>query len=201
MQPVRLFSSLPDDLRSRWAGEPESPLERVRAAAGAGALVARDTAGRARELALLAADHARELAAEHPEAQRMASAVRDALPLERLPGFRRRSAWERFTHEQAPAWTLALAALTGFSAGISVGLVVAARRTRPRAAAQALEARADEIKAAWPDVTDEDIRRARGRADRLAETIRARTGEAADKILAQIEGLTPADERAPNPER
>lgn len=201
MQPRTLWSSLPEELRLRLSSEPDSPLDRVRAAAGTGAGVARDTAERARELALLAAEHARDLAAEHPEVGRMASAARDALPLDRLPAFRRTNAWERLTREQTPGWTVALAAVSGLAAGVSIGLMLAGRRQRRRAAVQALEARADEIKSAWPDVTDDDIRRARGRADRLAETIRARTGEAADKILAQIEGLAPGDERAPSTER
>lgn len=172
------------------------------------------SAERAREAALAAAQRAREAAlaarvalerlpdgATPAVRERLAHLALPALPttelLEGLPFLRRRrSLPARLVGGAVPLWAVGAAALAGFSAGLGLGLWLAERRAAAQRAAQALEAHADEIKAQWPAVTDEDIQQARGRAERLAETIRARTGEATEKILAQIQELTGGKERA-----
>ncbi len=172
------------------------------------------SAERAREAALAAAQRAREAAlAARAALERLPDgatpAVRDrlaqislsALPaaelLESLPFLRRRrSLPARLAVGAVPLWGVGAAALAGFAAGLGLGLWLAERRAAAARAAQALEAHADEIKAQWPTVTDEDIQQARGRAERLAETIRLRTGEAAEKVLAQIQTITGGKERA-----
>lgn len=172
-------------------------------------------ANRVREAALTAAERARlaALAARAALTERLpdgaAPAVRDrlaqmslsALPaaelLEGLPFLRRRrSLPARLVGGVVPMWAVGVAALAGFTAGLGLGLWLAERRAAAARAAQALEAHADEIKAQWPTVTDEDIQQARGRAERLAETIRLRTGEAAEKVLAQIQNITGGKEHA-----
>ncbi len=169
---------------------------------------ARDAALAAAERARLAAAAARAALAERlPDGatpavrERLAQMALPTLPaaelLEGLPFLRRRrSLPARLAAGAVPLWTVGAAALVGFSAGLGVGLWLADRRAAAQRAAQALEAHADEIKAQWPTVTDEDIQQARGRAERLAETIRARTGEATEKILAQIQDITGRAERA-----
>jgi|GEM_PF-4732148 len=171
-------------------------------------------ADRVRDAALTAAQRAREAAlAARAALERLpdgaAPAVRDrlaqislsALPaaelLEGLPFLRRRrSLPARLVGGIVPVWAVGAAALAGFTAGLGLGLWLAERRAAAARAAQALEAHADEIKAQWPTVTDEDIQQARGRVERLAETIRLRTGEAAEKVLAQIQTITGGKEHA-----
>ncbi len=171
-----------------------------------------DRAERAREAAFAALERAREAALAARAAlerlpdgaapavrERLAQIALPALPtaelLEALP-FRRRPARMGLVAATVPVWTAGIAALAGFATGLGLGLWLAERRAATARAAQALEAHADEIKAQWPTVTDEDIQQARGRAERLAETIRLRTGEAAEKVLAQIQTITGGKERA-----
>jgi uncharacterized protein YjbJ (UPF0337 family) len=193
----------------RRAGRPGNRAANT--ATGTASTTGDRAAERAREAALTALERAREAAAAARAAlERLpdgaAPAVRErltqiALPslpaaelLEALP-FRRRPARLGLVAGTVPLWTAGVAALAGFFAGLGLGLWLAGRRAAAARAAQALEAHADEIKAQWPAVTDEDIQHARGRAERLAETIRLRTGEAAEKVLAQIQTITGGKEQ------
>lgn len=196
--------------RANHAGNrgPNSAPASAGPTAGLSAERAREAALAAAERARLAAAAARAVLAERlPDGatpavrERLAHLALPALPatelLEGLPFLRRRrSLPARLVGGAVPLWAVGAAALAGFSAGLGLGLWLAERRAAAQRAAQALEAHADEIKAQWPAVTDEDIQQARGRAERLAETIRARTGEATEKILAQIQELTGGKERA-----
>jgi uncharacterized protein YjbJ (UPF0337 family) len=96
---------------------------------------------------------------------------------------------EQVRESDVPAWTLIAAGAAGLAVGLGIGMWLARRRT-DRRARRKLQSAADEIKAAWPDVTDEDIRRAKGSAARLAETIRERTGESAETIRGRLAGIT-----------
>jgi uncharacterized protein YjbJ (UPF0337 family) len=52
-----------------------------------------------------------------------------------------------------------------------------------------LDAAADEIKTAWPTLTDDDIAQARGSVDRLVTTIRERTGQDAEEVRERLETI------------
>lgn len=205
--------------RRRGSSLPFGRLARIWSRATGNAANTAPTTGdraaeRVREAALAAAERAREAAAAARAAlerlpdgatpavrERLAQIALPALStaewLDALP-FRRRPAAlpARLAGGAVPLWALGAAALAGFSAGFSLGLWLARRRAAVEQAARSLEAHADEIKAQWPAVTDEDIQQARGRAERLAETIRLRTGEAAERVLAQIQSITGGKERA-----
>lgn len=116
------------------------------------------------------------------------------LPLNRLspanlplPHRRRKSAWERLVGADAPFWSLAAAAFAGVLIGGGVAMLMARRSAaagRPRFAMPV-----DEIKAAWPELSKDDIDGAEGNVDRLADTIRSRTGENADSVRAVLQGM------------
>ena len=90
----------------------------------------------------------------------------------------------------APRWMVITAVGGGIALGIGLGMWLTGRRAATRRRIDEMEAATDEIKAAWPDVTDADIQQARGSAARLAETIRSRTGEDAGLVRERITGMT-----------
>jgi uncharacterized protein YjbJ (UPF0337 family) len=175
-------------------------------------VVAGDAADRAKSAGATAAERARELpvpgaAVAGPAVGRAATAVagklpsvtmlpiekpaflQDGLPLDRLPGLRRRKKgrWQRVREAETPTWMILLAIIAGFGIGIGIGMALTNRRSG--AARGGLDQAADEIKAAWPEVTDNDIEDAQGSAERLADVIRARTGENAATVRTLIEGM------------
>lgn len=93
-----------------------------------------------------------------------------------------------------PRWVIIASLAAGAALGLGVGMLLTRRRAASRQRVQRMTDAADEIKAAWPDVTDDDIQRARGRADRLAETIRSRTGEDADRVRERLAEFTKGEE-------
>ena len=206
------LDSLRDMAMERARRTAERALDSSSSAADKARDVAGDTAERAKSAGATAAERARELplpgaAAAVPAVGRAAPAVagrlpsvsvpamekpaflQDGLPLDRLTGLRRRkkSRWQRVREAETPTWMILLAIVAGFGIGIGIGMALTSRRTTT--ARGRLDEAADEIKAAWPEVTDNDIQDAQGSAERLAEVIRARTGENVATVRTLIEGM------------
>lgn len=115
----------------------------------------------------------------------------DRLPLDRMPGLTPRPrGMAGMRQRPVPAWAVAAAALGGFMFGLGVGMWLTERRRAAKEPVRALDAAADEIKAAWPELTDDDIARARGSIARLVKTIRERTGEDATYVRERLESMT-----------
>lgn len=140
------------------------------------------------------------LAADWDELRRDVADVADNLRQTELPGALRLptapfleahgiAPWaSRRARPAVPIWAVALAVAGGVAIGVGVGMALTRGRTARRV--RRLEAAADEIKAAWPEVTDTDIQQARGSAARLAGVIEARTGASADAVRDRITAMT-----------
>ena len=85
---------------------------------------------------------------------------------------------------------LIMAAIAGAAVGLGIGMWLTQRQAAMREGMRDLESSADEIKAAWPNITDDDIQRARGSAARLAQTIGDLTGEDAQSVRQRLSGIT-----------
>ena len=119
----------------------------------------------------------------------------DRLPLDRVPGIAQRPrGMAGMRQREVPAWAVAAAALGGFMFGLGVGMWLTERRRAAGEPVRALDAAADEIKAAWPELTDDDIAQARGSVARLVKTIRERTGEDAAHVRERLESMTAESE-------
>jgi uncharacterized protein YjbJ (UPF0337 family) len=200
---MNLTTLLPDDIGGRLPfRRRRSRLERlrrrVRARSGRAAAVRPATTDRRivirpEDLGRAAAAARRAVAERTANLDLTALAeLRERLSPDRLAELARRpAALVRPRPRPRPSpWLIAAAALAGVAVGIGIGMLITSRRAALRARARELESATDEIKAAWPDITDEDIQRARGSAARLAETIRARTGEDADQVRERLAGMT-----------
>lgn len=102
----------------------------------------------------------------------------------------------RLTSPEARPWVIAAAAVAGAAIGLGLGMWLTGRRATARARARELESAADEIKAAWPEVTDDDIQRSKGNTARLADIIRDRTGQDPDTVRERLAGMTSRAEPA-----
>lgn len=115
----------------------------------------------------------------------------DHLPFERprLPHLalprRHRSAWQRL-FGGAPVGTLLGAALAG--ALVGAGLAWLTMRRSP-SGGQAHPLPESEIRAAWPELTSDDLERSGGDLDQLADTIGSRTGENTGSVRAVLHGM------------
>ncbi len=85
-----------------------------------------------------------------------------------------------------PAWALSLGVVGGLAIGLGIGMWMTERRSAARIRAKQLQSAADEIKAEWPDVTDDDIQKARGSAGRLSKTIGRQTGEDTESVRERL---------------
>jgi hypothetical protein len=134
--------------------------------------------------------------ARHALAERRANVeprfLRERLRLERDAATGRTLARGRFG-EQPSSWMLAAAVIGGVALGLGIGMWLTGSRAARREQARRMEAATDEIKAAWPELTDDDIEQARGSAARLAQTIRDRTGEDAAAVRERLAGMTSDD--------
>lgn len=124
------------------------------------------------------------------------------LPLDRLspphlslPRRKQKSLWQRALGAEAPFWSLAAAVFGGVLLGAGLAMVLSRRQSGQRSG---FAMPVDEIKAAWPELTSDDIDGAEGNIDRLADAIRSRTGENADSVRAVLQGMAKRHEHEEN---
>lgn len=153
-------------------------------------LLPRQRRGRLVRLRRLATEHIGEVrtAAQRPSIDAIGF-LQDRLHLDRLAQAGRRPRRKAGLQVAGvPLWVVLAAAGGGFAVGLGVGMRLTGRRRTPEPV-RPLDAAADEIKAAWPEVTDEDIVQARGSIARLVKTIRARTGQDAEEVRERLESI------------
>lgn len=186
MQLAFLSESEPRGLRLPFRRR-RSRLERLRHTASR----------RAQELRAAAPDMsqtvaaARRVVAERTPDLDFQEFLQERLPLDQVMRLRQRpSRMTRLRGSEVPAWAVAAAILGGVMLGIGVAMWLTDRRRTGDEPVRALDAAADEIKAAWPELTDDDIAKARGSVARLVKIIRERTGEEGDRVRERLESMT-----------
>jgi hypothetical protein len=164
-----------------------SRLQRLRQVA---AQRARAVSGAAPDIRQTVATARQAVAERRPEIE-SADFLQERLRLDRMARIGRRPRdLLRLRSTEAPAWTIAVAALGGFAIGLGIGMWLTSRRTSTSQPSAGFEAAADEIKAAWPQLSDADIEQARGSVSRLVEIIRGRTGQEAESVRERLESIT-----------
>ena len=134
---------------------------------------------------------ARRVVAERTPDLDIQELLHERLPLDQVMRLRQRPGrTARLRGSEVPAWAVVAAVLGGIMLGIGVAMWLTDRRRAEDEPVRALDAAADEIKAAWPELTDDDIAHARGSVARLVKTIRERTGEEGDHVRERLESMT-----------
>lgn len=137
---------------------------------------------------------ARHALAERAAAVEPPEFLSERLRLDRVARVGTPASLRRLNDPRMPVWMILAAAAAGAAIGVGIGLSLSERRERQQRVTQRLESAADEIKAAWPNVTDADIQEARGSIDRLVSTIGSHTGEDSGAVRERLEGITKTED-------